>query len=153
MYMHWSLRNLVCLHIKLHDLLCCLTYAVHDSIWEGLFVTKASNILDPMVGEFTIWLNWLFLRNSNNNYIVSIQWVPVALNAIILPVNVFEIYISGYPECWIGMVFLDGFEILIWDSEVVSLLDGGEKWNKQLICCYLKFNLPSNHFSKCIGRF
>ena len=81
-----------------------------------------------MVGEFTIWLNWLLLRNSNNSYIVSIPWVPVALNAIILPANIFEIYISGHPECWIGVGFLDGFEMLIWDSEVVSLLDGGDKY-------------------------
>ena len=135
MYMRSPLRNLVCLHIKFHNLSCCLTCAVHDSIREGLFVTETSNILDPMVGEFIIWLNWLLLRNSNNSYIVSIQWVPVAFNAIILPVNVFEIYISGYPECWILVGFLDGFEMLIWDSEVVSLLDGSNKWNKQLICC------------------
>ena len=37
---------------------------VHESIKEGLFVTKMSNMLDPLVGASKIRLRPLLLRNS-----------------------------------------------------------------------------------------
>ena len=40
---------------------------VHESIKEGLFVTKMSNMLDPLVGASTNQLRQLLLlRNSKN---------------------------------------------------------------------------------------
>ena len=39
---------------------------VHESNKEGLFVTKMSNMSDPLVGASTIRLRPLLLRNSKN---------------------------------------------------------------------------------------